>query len=453
MSDKRVAWEWVALLAPALLAAAVVIDMHNKGAADWTFAVRPIAVAVGAALAMTLAASIVLRSRLGGSATALLVAAALLSPITLALVLGGLGIWILAAMRARRRRKSVPPIWPAYLVVPPGAFFAVVAATAWGNGSFQAPAEVETAAREPAAPGNVAVLLLDGYPDEETLQTVFGYDNEPFLTALERRGFTVYRDSTSTAARTEISLLRMLSGESPPAYSSMDPNSLEAKRAVRRQLLSTRGASDIRELGYELVNVAPPTPHVVMTGWDRVVDSGGLNELEIALLGQSPLHGLAREWIMDDLRDGVTFSLRRTPIEMIGAGRFVLAHIMAPHVPFLWTADGIEAAPPTCWPGCPIFLAHMEARGLDLPTYSSQFVGNMVHLNRLVQETLDDIIAADPAAIVLIVSDHGARYSPSDTDEYFRNLLAVRAPAGGIEVGAAPTPDGIFRELAAAGVR
>ena len=51
--------------------------------------------------------------------------------------------------------------------------------------------------------------MLDAYARQDTLASM-GLDNEPFLAALEARGFDVYRDSRSNYTWTSSTLASML---------------------------------------------------------------------------------------------------------------------------------------------------------------------------------------------------------------------------------------------------
>jgi hypothetical protein len=57
-------------------------------------------------------------------------------------------------------------------------------------------------------------------------------------------------------------------------------------------------------------------------------------------------------------------------------------------------------------------------------------------------------VDADPAAVVVVMSDHGARLDlDAETDEYFRNFLAVRSPGQPNVLGNEPTVTGLLMRL------
>jgi hypothetical protein len=166
--------------------------------------------------------------------------------------------------------------------------------------------------------------------------------------------------------------------------------------------------------------------------------------MEIAMLGRSLLHPFAADWVMDDQRRRVLDGLDELAAQAGREGVFVLAHLNVPHTPFLWAANGRESPAPNCWPACSMFAGPFHAQGLTFGEYAASLTGQIIHANTLVRDTLDRLIAADPEAKIVLISDHGARYDAADMPEHYRNLFAVRG--ANIE----PTLANLFMRLAEA---
>jgi hypothetical protein len=98
------------------------------------------------------------------------------------------------------------------------------------------------------------------------LRDAFGYDNSSFIDALKSRGFETYPDSTTPAARTELTLLSMLGIEVPgdalPAWSPRVSERREAREALQRAPATDR----LRTEGYRLVHVESPIVHTNFSG-------------------------------------------------------------------------------------------------------------------------------------------------------------------------------------------
>ncbi len=302
-------------------------------------------------------------------------------------------------------------------------------------------ARTRVAAGAEAPRQSIYVLLLDGYPREDTLRDEFRSDNSPFAAALSIRGFTYYPDAMTPAARTELTLLSMLGGEvdadTPPTWS---PRTVE-RRQIRAAVQTSPVVDRLRGEGYWLVHLASPILHTNFAGWDETIDTGQVSELEIALLGRSPLAPLFGDWILGQLRDRTTETLdafaglaeRERP-------KVVLAHLMSPHPPFLY------GGAPECYAEgrCSLFEVRPRALGMTDIEYARALAIQVDAINALVLDALDRVIAADPRAIVVVMGDHGARHDEDRADEWRRSLFAVR---GSDAFDSDPSPRDLFQRL------
>jgi hypothetical protein len=93
---------------------------------------------------------------------------------------------------------------------------------------------------------------------------------------------------------------------------------------------------------------------------------------------------------------------------------------MAPHPPFL-------VEPSACWAErtCGLYEVRPRSLGMTDDEYAAEFAAQVETVNGLVISTLRSMLTADPDAIVIVMSDHGARHE-ADGDEWRRSLLAVR---------------------------
>ena len=70
----------------------------------------------------------------------------------------------------------------------------------------------------------------------------------------------------------------------------------------------------------------------------------------------------------------------------------------------------------------------MDEIGLGFEEYRGRLIEQIQALNDGLLGTVDRIIEADPSGIVVLMSDHGSRYTVSDRQEQFKSFLAARAP-------------------------
>ena len=249
---------------------------------------------------------------------------------------------------------------------------------------------------------------------------VFGYDNTPFLQALEERGFVIPRCSRSNYGRTFLSVSSSLNLDYVQAFEPYHgPGELTAMikdNTVRRKLAA---------LGYTIVAFDPgffrtqwPDADLWLAYENR---GGGLwtNEFDVlvinttalfffldanTVLGGSPLgfiYNTSRverfnrvNYILDTLED--------MP-QMVGP-KFVWAHIASPHSPFVFSQNGSFSSAPDS----------------SLDGYRDQ----VVYLNKRVLAIVDAILArSDTPPIIVIQGDHGASENYAD----FRRLNILNA--------------------------
>ena len=217
----------------------------------------------------------------------------------------------------------------------------------------------------------------------------------------------------------------------PPTFAART----EERRATRETMATAPATGSLAEAGYWRVLVQSPVVHTNFTGWDEVVDTGQINELEIILLQQTPLADFLSGWVIDQQRDRIHATLDALSDQASQPRqKVVLAHIMAPHPPCLY------GDMPTCWgrKACGMHDPRPEAMGITMAQYGAAFADQLEALNPQVLDTVASLIAADPDAIIVLLGDHGARHD-ANAAEWRRAFLAVRGSRS-LEGGALCSP-------------
>ena len=405
-----------AVLASAVTFAALILLAASNFAIPLDFLVRPVAISLGLAV-------------LVGLVTFPLGRYAALASVVLSVLLAIPGLWLWAAAlvgiesaiayAARRRLRP-------YGV---GGFaMAAMTALAIVGAIRLAPLVSDyTASSESAAWSGppVYLLLLDGYPRADTLAGL-GIDNSEFVSALEERGFDHYAEATSAHQWTHRTLQALVAG-SPDGIPDT-PGGTEEKRRVR---------SELNLPAYEVID--PPAAHVVMRGGSNR-SAGGVNDFEAELLGSSALGLFATELAADLIGESLRGHFEGS-LELIGSSEAsrVFAHLLAPHPPFLY-AGGVSA----CWPACDIFEFSAESLGMSVEEWVARMRAHLHNVNERLLVTIDRVLAAHPAAVIVLFSDHGARYG-HDAAERRRPFMAARTPGHPELFASAPNPHVIHR--------
>ncbi len=359
--------------------------------------------------------------------------------------------WIVVRQVARTRGREVPlvpDVVSTLATVGIIAFFAVGLVRAVST--FEGPiAPVE--ATETATGPNLYLILLDGYPRSDTLREDLGYENAPFEDALEERGFDVYRDAMSDRRNTDYTLLGMLNGSLDGVPPDTDL-SQEGQWDRRRQLSEAVLPIEAQEAGYEYWVIDSPAGFVTFTAGNHI-QHGAMNTLEEYMLATSALAPpVALAWPTlptDSQRDHFEVSLESV-LELAepDTHRLVLAHLFQPHIPFLWDAEGGPQPVQSFWPEISMFVWQLEDVDLTLDEYAELMGTNLDALNPRLLEMVDEIVARDPTGVVVLFSDHGARYAFEFEDtEWYRNFLAARTPNHPDLFASDPSPTNLLRTI------
>ena len=333
-------------------------------------------------------------------------------------VLGG--AWLFLAWRVSRRTGS----WGVSSLVtqPLNAFVLLWFGVALGTavvvslpGGQPDPVDVSVQPGE-----NVYLILLDGYPRHDSLMDYVGFDNSPFHDALEQRGFDVAERSASHYHSSIQTITTMFQTRPLDELINAEwTGSHEQHRQLWHLLNASPVASAYEAAGFTTHSIVPPSPGHVWRAAQVVHDSPWLSDFEAhlvaggALLLVMPDRAMQRAEILDAI-DSLEEAAGTSP-------RFVWAHIMSPHTPYVFTADGGPAEP--CSAECQNHVGPPNAKLADRLTGQIQF------LNARILMALDHIIAVDPEATVVVFSDHGLRRDRADMDEWFRTLFAARGKA------------------------
>ncbi len=267
---------------------------------------------------------------------------------------------------------------------------------------------------------DIYYIILDGYGRGDVLQTLYNYDNSQFLNALRERGFYIGEQSQSNYLRTSLSITSALNME----YVNFTAGLAGAESVNRIPMFelasNNRARKLLKEAGYQFVLVDSGSAFTRFYDADTFLtpfktrptlfemwfySTTALNTLyepELpftpTLLEHFPVAGYAahRTFILD------AFNQLAAAPEIPGP-KFVFAHIIAPHPPFVLDADGNPLRPnyPYVTGDGASFVSNVDA-------YTQGYIGQVEYLNRRVLATVDSILAESATPPVIILQgDHG----------------------------------------------
>jgi len=320
----------------------------------------------------------------------------------------------------------------------------------------------DTGAPPPPGPlPDIYYIIPDTYPRADVLARYYDLDNSAFLAALRARGFVVGERSRCNYNQTGLSLASSLN------MSYLDQAALEGHRTripLRRLIATGRAIQEMQRHGYTTINVAsgysateglpldeqasyPPDRR-----WWTLYPPA--DELQTHFYSCTIASALLQPALKQAHRDRVRHGLAVLPrLRQQRSGPvFVFAHLLLPHPPFLFGADGAAVDE---------HLRHISINDgvFVIPPgstaraeYQRGYVRQVHFCNQLLLAAVDGILAASTRPVVIIIqadtgpASHGGM-TTADTNlfERYGILNAIRAPEQALAVPADLTPVNTFR--------
>ena len=282
---------------------------------------------------------------------------------------------------------------------------------------------------------DIYYIILDGYSRADALKEMYGYDNSQFIQELESLGFYVADCGVSNYAQTLLSVPSSMNMDYlqnlDPAYADPQYNSRAAlpdyiQHGAVRQFLENLGYHIVAfDSGLTWTNLIDADVFLKFSGrsasWMGVLQH--MNEFEAMLLDTSaalilsdatvklpalfqPQIGLKRMH-----RERVLYALDHLPeAAAIPGPKFVFAHIVSPHRPYVIGPDG-----------------EMLERDVD---HKIGYPGQVTYINKRILPILEQIIAqSEIPPVIILQADHGSVLS--DPAHRMQILNAYYLPAGG----------------------
>ena len=299
---------------------------------------------------------------------------------------------------------------------------------------------IETALRMPSEESglvehpDIYYILLDGYSRADTLEAM-GYDNSQFLQSLEQMGFYVVACSTSNYRSTLLSMPSIFNMEYLHDFLPFAGEDNSSVPLLSNFLIHNRVRSELEKLGYTIISfetgyewnewtdadyfLAPNNYSALRTMFVPYLTQFEYLFLQNTALGpyvENSKFGTTR---YNDLYERVNFTLEELPNTVSLKGpKFVYAHILAPHYPFIFLSDGSLNSDPR-------YYTSEEGTPSDPELTRIGYINNVQFLNSRVSDILQTILQnSTTPPVIIIQGDHG-HVIP---ERRFNNLSAFYLP-------------------------
>ena len=286
---------------------------------------------------------------------------------------------------------------------------------------------------------DVYYIVLDGFGRTDQLERVMGFSDSDFVKSLESRGFYVASAARSNYCQTELSVASSLNLD---YITNLVPDAspLASDRAALERLINDNAVyREFKSLGYTTVAVTSGFPPIRLEAAENHLDNiDGTTLIESALIQATPFKvSVPAQMSMFEERRRY---LHRSIDELQNIGprqarpRVVIAHVLAPHPPFVFDAQGRSTKSNGLfgyWDGSD-FMTFAGTKD----DYRTGYRGQAQYIAMRMIETIDKILAEPgPSPIIILQGDHGSKLnldqndmSKTDLDEVFSILLAARVP-------------------------
>lgn len=258
---------------------------------------------------------------------------------------------------------------------------------------------------------DIYYVILDGYGRSDMLQSVYNYDNSAFIQELEDVGFFVADESNTNYNRTILSLASSMNMSYLDEFAEAEGRQ-STRYALFDNLISNGQVMNFLErFGYDTV--------VISSGYQstefnknaeyRSSQASFISEFERLVLQQTPFNLIPafNQFLSYEAhRNRVLFSLAemgKLAEERKTTPRFIFAHIISPHPPFVFGPQGEKLNP-----GYAYYLGDAKDFRGTQEEYLSGYADQLHYLNQELMKTVTEIIdSSDIPPIIILQGDHG----------------------------------------------
>lgn len=319
--------------------------------------------------------------------------------------------WILLVWFVLRRLRAIR-VWTLFFNLFAAALVGVslssiLLALLTGRGAPQIDLPLPLAAEE--APSDtrpdIYYIILDGYPRQDILEEIYSYDNSAFIDFLQSRGFYVAAESTSNYGQTAVSLASSLNFSHLDFLSGVVEKESSNYQPLRSLIQNNRTRRFLEGQGYHIIAFESGYLLTELQDADTYITFGvPLNGFETLLLSNSA----AVIWLDSSFaaryRNRITGSFAR--LEEVAAQpspKFVFAHIMAMHAPFVFGPNGEEIDE------AGYIVQHDMGLEGNREAQVELVCNQLTYINRLLMQTVDGILENSPGdPVIILQADHGS---------------------------------------------
>ena len=291
-------------------------------------------------------------------------------------------------------------------------------AVEWPQFSYRPPL-LSNSAKVTTDKPDIYYIVLDRYTSQSVLTSQFNFDNSAFIQSLQAQGFSVNPNAHNNYPYTTMSIASTMNASynsdlvqkfAGASQQTQEPFHAAIRYSSVVQELKSFGYS-YDEIGswYEASNKAPladtvfqPEGHLTLFGHTFTLDTFDKNELV-----QSPFWQVIQNGISLGKHNLLGYSslseVDSTPYKLKAltqlasqpaGGRFIFAHILTPHDPYFFNADGS--------------LSQNSGNDNNGEPIKQKYVNQVEYINSQIKPIIDQINkASNHTAVIILQADEG----------------------------------------------
>jgi hypothetical protein len=260
---------------------------------------------------------------------------------------------------------------------------------------------------------DIYYIVLDGYARADVLKDFYSFDNSEFISYLKSKGFIIPDNAHSNYAKTALSIPSTLNMDYVQNFA---PNLADNNFwwLMTPYIDHSQLSAALKQEGYETYAIA--------SDWgitnNQTVDhyfkpySLDLNDFEGLFLNTTPV-GLLVKFLLSPFTSFPSYQAHRAFIEnnfkalseisKIGGSKFVFAHVISPHPPFVFDSEGNPLTP-----NYPFSFSDANDYAGTPEQYRNLYVGQVNYVNNQLEPVIDEILSNSAVPPVIILqADHG----------------------------------------------
>lgn len=294
--------------------------------------------------------------------------------------------------------------------------------------------------RHPDPLPDIYYIILDEYARQDTLKSEYNFDNTAFLEALRKKGFFIADKSRSNYQQTDYSLSSSLNMRYLLSVDEDFPDLVKNNLVSRALKLKLGYRYVFMNSGCVLTDASPTA--------DELISYIGANDVELLMANTTMVNAFTAFFFAESWRYRHKYNFARLEQMPERPGpKFVFAHFLLPHPPFVFNQDGTAFQSNTIrLTPLPFSLAH----------YHEAYPKQVAYVNGKILKLVDELISKSRTPpIIIIQSDHGLDpiiHEGDSPNSYLlkrsANLTALFLPGDGVkDFPESITPVNIFRIL------